>query len=212
MQEVKKILKLDRHLIIITWGIVAIFGITNLIVLRMLSSSRNAQIDEFRATNLNQQQRQKSADSETEKPAIKLSDAVNKLSLLEARLSAMSAASVQTDHHLSDLNNVMLEMVEGISKINKEGQFTEVSAQYAAPMGYKPEELIGRNWTVTVYREDIAKVQETYEQMVKTGAASTTARGVKKNGSTFKKFVKLVAVYDSNKQFVGNLCFMIPLE
>ncbi len=116
-------------------------------------------------------------------------------------------ARKQTEEELRQLNTALENAVEGISRLDTQGHYITVNKAYASTLGYQPEEMIGMAWQQTVHPDDLQKLVDAYQQMLKTGKAEVEARGVRKDGSIFYKQVVMVAAYDQQKQFIGHHCF-----
>jgi len=113
----------------------------------------------------------------------------------------------QAEEELRQLNTALENAVEGISRLDTQGHYICVNKAYASTLGYQPEEMIGMAWQPTVHPDDLQKLVDAYQQMLKTGKAEVEARGVRKDGSIFYKQVVMVAAYDQQEQFIGHHCF-----
>ena len=113
----------------------------------------------------------------------------------------------QTEEELRQLNTALENAVEGISRLDTQGHYISVNKAYATTLGYQPEEMIGMAWQLTVHRDDLQKLVDAYQQMLKAGKAEVEARGVRKDNSIFYKQVVMVAAYDQQQQFIGHHCF-----
>ncbi|MEW6732383.1 MAG: PAS domain S-box protein [Acidobacteriota bacterium] len=98
--------------------------------------------------------------------------------------------------------------LDGISRLDKEGRYVVVNNAYASVVGYKPEEMIGLSWQLTVHPEDQQTMVSAYQQMRIDGKVETETRGVRKDGSVFHKQVVMVGIHDKKKNFIGHYCFM----
>lgn len=98
--------------------------------------------------------------------------------------------------------------VECIAKLNLQGQYLTVNKAYAQLLGYEePEDLIGKNWKITVHPQDVAKLTATYQQMLMMGKAEGEARGIRQDGSYFYKQVTLVKINNQHSSVSGYYCF-----
>ncbi|MBX3304905.1 MAG: PAS domain S-box protein [Nitrospira sp.] len=127
---------------------------------------------------------------------------VSATNLYEQRPSAESQSAV-----LEALTAVELAM-EGISKLDDTGHYVFVNQQYAALLGYRPDELVGQSWEITVHPDDRPSVLTAFAGMLEIGKAEAELRGVKKNGSVFYKHVVLVKQDGSGKKIPGHFCFV----
>jgi PAS domain S-box-containing protein len=114
----------------------------------------------------------------------------------------------QAEMELRDLSNAMQNTVEGISRLDPQGRYVTINPAYAHICGYEPEELIGVEWSNTVHPDEIERLNQAYQQMLKTGKVEVETRGVRKDGSYFYKQVTMVSAYDDQGQFSGHHCFM----
>ena len=111
------------------------------------------------------------------------------------------------EEELRQMNTALENAVEGISRLDTQGHYIAVNKAYARTLGYQPEEMIGMAWQQTVHPDDLQKLVDAYQQMLKDGKAEVEARGLGKDGSIFYKQVVMVAAYDSRRQFIGHHCF-----
>ena len=93
-----------------------------------------------------------------------------------------------------------------------EGRYTYLNDAYAANCGYKPEELIGKNWSITVHEDDHDMMEEAYRVMLDTGKVVEEPRGIRKNGSIFHKRVTMISKYNDDGEFIGHHCFMSDIS
>lgn len=113
----------------------------------------------------------------------------------------------QAELQLRELNKALCNTVEGISRIDQQGNYTFVNEAYADMLGYEPAEMIGLNWQVTVHPAELELARATYEQMQSTGKAKLKTRGIRKDGAVLHCRLVFVAVYDSQDCFIGHYCF-----
>lgn len=109
---------------------------------------------------------------------------------------------------LAETQEAISKAVEGIALINPKGEYITINKAYAGAIGYVPEELIGKNWAITVNPDDLPMLFQAYETMLEEGQVTAEARGVKKDGSSLYKQVTMVSQYDDNGIFIGHHCFM----
>jgi PAS domain S-box-containing protein len=108
---------------------------------------------------------------------------------------------------LGEVTMALETAVECIARLDSQGQYLTVNHAYAHLLGYKPEDLIGKNWEITVHPQDVAKLTATYQQMLATGKAEGEARGIRQDGSHFYKQVTLVKTNHKNS-VSGHYCFV----
>ncbi|PWU01997.1 MAG: hypothetical protein C5B53_02200, partial [Candidatus Melainabacteria bacterium] len=106
-------------------------------------------------------------------------------------------------------NSAALEnAVEGIAKVDSYGRFTFVNARYAEHLGYKPEELLGSHWHISVHPDDVAELQRAYDRMIAHGKSEIEARGITRDGNLSHSQIVLIKAWDQKQRFLGHHCFM----
>ena len=119
----------------------------------------------------------------------------------------LEAERKQALEELRNLSKALESAVEGIAQLDTQAYYTQVNPAYASMLGYEPEELIGKKWQQTVYRDDLGTVETAYQRMLIDGKAEVESKGVRKDGTVFDKQVVLVKAYDQQQQFIGSYCF-----
>lgn len=114
----------------------------------------------------------------------------------------------KTENEIRELRCAMENAIEGVAKLDRSGCYYYVNETYASMAGYKPEELIGKHWDITVHPEDKAFLMEEYNRMLKVGKVSPEARGVRKDGSVFYKQLTMISNIDDKGSPIGHFCFM----
>ncbi|BAZ51388.1 PAS/PAC sensor hybrid histidine kinase [Nostoc sp. NIES-4103] len=114
----------------------------------------------------------------------------------------------QAEEELRHLSKALESAVEGISQLDTQGRYIKVNPAYAKAVGYQPEEIIGMDWQVTVYPEDLERLKTAYQQMLIHGKVEAEGRAVRKDKSIFDKQIVMVKAYDQQQQFIGHYCFM----
>jgi PAS domain S-box-containing protein len=109
---------------------------------------------------------------------------------------------------LAVTKDAIAQAVEGISRVDTEGRYTHVNKAYANTAGYEPNELVGKNWSLTVDPDDLDMLNEAYRDMLETGSVTAEARGISKSGKQFHKQVTMISQHDSHGKFIGHHCFM----
>jgi PAS domain S-box-containing protein len=106
-------------------------------------------------------------------------------------------------------NSAALEnAVEGIAKVDSYGRFMFVNARYAEHLGYKPEELLGAHWHISVHPDDVPELQRAYDSMLVEGKSEIEARGITRDGNLSHSQIVLVKALDQKQRFIGHHCFM----
>lgn len=134
------------------------------------------------------------------------------IAIAQAQLLAQEVqqrqALTDSQAELRAMSNALESAVEGISRLDVQGRYLMVNPAYAKMVGYQPEELIGREWQLTIHPEDREQTQAAYQQMLQHGKAEVEARALRRDGSVFDKQVVMVKDYDNQRQFGGHYCFM----
>ncbi len=123
-------------------------------------------------------------------------------------LGSETAERRQLEAALLEAHAVIELAMEGISKLDDKGHYVFMNAQYAALLGYRPEELIGRSWEITVSSEDRTVVSDAFAHMLAIGRAEAEIRAVKKDGSLIYKHVVIVKPNGLAGKIHGHFCFM----
>jgi PAS domain S-box-containing protein len=108
---------------------------------------------------------------------------------------------------LLEMSTALGNAVEGIARLDIKGRYIALNRAYAEALGYQQAELIGMVWQDTVYSDDVAIAELSYQQMLQHGTSDAELRAIRKNGSTFYKEVVMVAAYDWYDQLIGHHCF-----
>ncbi|MBX3348915.1 MAG: PAS domain-containing protein [Nitrospira sp.] len=132
-----------------------------------------------------------------------------------SREDGRSAMNPLEQRPRTESQSVMLEAgtavelaMEGISKLDETGHYVFVNQQYAALLGYRPDELVGQSWEITVHPDDRPSVLTAFARMLEIGKAEAELRGVKRDGSVFYKHVVLVKQDGAGKRIPGHFCFV----
>lgn len=123
-------------------------------------------------------------------------------------LRSETAERRQLEAALLEAHAVIELAMEGISKLDDRGHYVFMNAQYAALLGYRREELIGRSWEITVSSEDRTVVSDAFAHMLAIGRAEAEIRAVKKDGSLIYKHVVIVKPNVLAGKIHGYFCFM----
>jgi two-component system, cell cycle sensor histidine kinase and response regulator CckA len=111
-------------------------------------------------------------------------------------------------NELREKNTALSHALEGISRLDGQGRYVAVNDAYARITGYEPEEMLGMDWRHTVYSEDLDRLAEAYQQMLRAGKVEVEARGVRKDGSLFYKQLFMATAYDDQNVMTGHHCFL----
>ena len=114
----------------------------------------------------------------------------------------------RADEALKEMNIALANAMPGIARLGIDGRYVEVNDIYAGILGFRPDEMIGRDWKATVHPEDHAVAIHAYERMRLEGKGEFEARGIRKDAATFFKHVLLVRITDEQGAATGHHCFM----
>jgi len=123
-------------------------------------------------------------------------------------VTAQKTAEEEVNHLSLAVENAMT----GISWLDKDGFFRMVRAGYAEILGYTPDELIGKSWTVTVPDKSLDKAMEVYQHMLAYGKTDAEVLGLRKDQVVFHKQLLLVKTFDEDGQHNGHYCFMRNID
>lgn len=73
----------------------------------------------------------------------------------------LAATTDALQHTLNDLNNILDSSMDVICSFDQEGRFLSINAASERIWGYKPKELLGKNFMDFLYHEDIEKTVKT---------------------------------------------------
>ena len=114
----------------------------------------------------------------------------------------------QAEKELRELNIAMENAVEGIARLDSSGRYVNVNPAYANKFGYKPEEMIGMEWPMTVHPDDVEMLILAVQEMLTSGKVEVEARGLRKDGLFFYNKITMVKACDEQGIFNGHHCFM----
>lgn len=114
----------------------------------------------------------------------------------------------RAENSLKEMNVALANAMPGIARLDLDGRYVEVNDIYADITGYRPDEMIGMNWTRTVHPDDHADAFRAYERMLHEDKVEIEALGVRKDATTFFKHVLLVKTTDEQGTATGHHCFM----
>lgn len=114
----------------------------------------------------------------------------------------------QDEMKLRNLTTALESAVEGIAQLDLQGRYVYVNQTYALLLGYQPENMMGLNWQISVHSEDLEKVTDAYQQMLKKGKSEIEARALRHDGSIFDKQIVMVKACNQDQQAIGHYCFV----
>ncbi|PZV11379.1 MAG: hypothetical protein DCF22_14640 [Leptolyngbya sp.] len=113
----------------------------------------------------------------------------------------------QAQAELLEMSTALGNAVEGIARLDIKGQYVALNRAYAEGLGYEQAKMIGMAWQDTIYSEDVAIAESSYQHMLAHGKSEAEVRALRKDGSIFYKEFMMVAAYDWYDQLVGHHCF-----
>lgn len=113
----------------------------------------------------------------------------------------------RAEEELQMLSAALQNAVEGISRIDPEGRYVSVNQACADMFGWKPQEMTGVDWRVTVHPDDRPRVAEALRRLAAEGRQVLEVRGVKRDGTSFHVQRTLVKALDPDGREAGFYCF-----
>lgn len=109
---------------------------------------------------------------------------------------------------LAESQDAISRSVEGISRIDTNGNFVSVNLAYANAVGYGLKELHGRHWSVAVHSDDVPEAELAYKAMRENDTATIEVRGIRKDKSVFYQQMSMISQFDEKHVFAGHHIFM----
>jgi len=139
---------------------------------------------------------------------IRVQERTAELTRINQSLQAEITERKRVESELREMSVALENAVEGISRLDTQGCYIAVNRAYASKFGYKPEEMIGMKWQLTVHPEERENLMNTYQYMLTNGKSQAEARGLRKDGSVFYKQLVMVSAYDKQQKFIGHYGFI----
>ena len=127
------------------------------------------------------------------------------------RRRVVESLVAERTQEVQELSTAMEKTVEGVSVINSNGKYVYTNEAYASLCGYTAQELLGKEWHITVCDDDIKAMQDAYDRMFEIGKAAIEPQAVQKDGSLFNARITLIKKEDEDGNFLGNYCFMTDI-
>ncbi len=109
---------------------------------------------------------------------------------------------------MRELSSAMEKTVEGVSVINRKGNFSYVNESFAEITGFSVPELIGQNWENCILEEDRHLILEASENALDHEKSTFEVRLTSKNGDLLNVRMTLVRKSEGKNGFNGYYCFM----
>jgi diguanylate cyclase (GGDEF)-like protein/PAS domain S-box-containing protein len=108
----------------------------------------------------------------------------------------------------SNVRDIFENAVECISRIDRQGTYLSVNANYAEVYGYQLDEMMGMPWKDSIHQDDIETAEKAREEMLAMGRSEINIRGIRKNETVFYKHIVMVKGLDNGKSPVSHYCFI----
>jgi len=112
------------------------------------------------------------------------------------------------NEEVRELTLAIENAMSGIAWLDAEGNFQMVRNDYAKILGYRPDELIGKSYTITVAPSDRDLAYEAYLKMLKDGKLDIDLTALRKDGTTFHKNILMIKTFNPAGNHSGHYCLM----
>ena len=127
---------------------------------------------------------------------------------MNTTLKILTALTASLTKDLEEGQSRLLDSIGGISIIDLDGKYIDINEKYANDCGYSPDELIGKNWTITVHPDDLQLAIDAYKELEHKREVFVKIRGVNKSGGLFEKTVTFIRRNDLQGKMNGHYCMM----
>ncbi len=138
----------------------------------------------------------------------RIEERTGELSRVNAELLGEIIERREAEEELREMNVILENAVEGISRLDARGRYISVNKAYADMLGRSAEELLGTEWTDAVHPDDRGRLAAEGDRMKAAGKAEAEARGIRPDGSVFHEHVVLIRALDEQGNFIGHYGFM----
>jgi len=97
----------------------------------------------------------------------------------------------------------------GVAWVREDGVLSTVNLSLAASLSADAASLVGRKWLEIFPKQERARVEEFYSQMLLSGITQFDTFGQRADGTYAWLNVLLVAVHDHKMRFVGHHCLVL---
>jgi len=108
----------------------------------------------------------------------------------------------------SNVSDIFEHAVECIARIDRQGDYLSVNADYAEVYGYQPQDMMGMRWKDTIHKDDIGFAEIAYKEMLELGRSEINLRGIRKNATVFYNHIVMVKGLENDKSPVSHYCFI----
>ncbi len=113
----------------------------------------------------------------------------------------------ESQAELLEMSTALGNAVEGIARLDSNGQYIALNRAFATALGYQQQEMIGMSWQQTFHSDDLTVLELARQQTLVEDKAEAEVRGLRKDGSTFYNEVVIVAAYDWHDRLIGHHVF-----
>lgn len=108
----------------------------------------------------------------------------------------------------SNVSDIFEHALECIARVDRQGNYLSVNADYAEVYGYQPEDMMGMRWKETIHQDDIGFGESAYKEMLELGRSEIDLRGIRKNSTVFYNHIVMVKGLENDKSPVSHYCFI----
>ncbi len=108
----------------------------------------------------------------------------------------------------SNVSDIFEHALECVARIDRQGNYLSVNADYAEVYGYQPEDIMGMRWKDTIHQDDIGFADSAYKEMMGVGRSEINLRGIRKNATVFYNHIVMVKGLENDKSPVSHYCFI----
>jgi PAS domain S-box-containing protein len=108
----------------------------------------------------------------------------------------------------SNVSDIFEHAHECIARIDRQGNYLSVNADYAEVYGYHPEDMMGMRWKDTIHQDDIGFAENAYKEMLELGRSEINLRGIRKNATVFYNHIVMVKGLENDKSPVSHYYFI----
>ncbi len=126
-------------------------------------------------------------------------------------VSRQTARRLLAEVELKKTSLALENAVEGISRVDVDGNYISINKTFAAILGFSAEDLIGKNWLSIILPDDHKRILGAHQSMLLRGKAESEAIGVCRDKSTC--FLKMTMIQNqSDGIFSGHYCFISDIS
>ena len=108
---------------------------------------------------------------------------------------------------LRERSEVLENVVEGIARLDSEGNFVSANTAYTAMLEYLEDELLGKHWIDTIYAPDIHKMESAFRMLSETDKVEVQLQGIQRDGWIIHQQTVMVAIRNDAGELSGSYLF-----